>query len=281
MVTTVPNIAEAIADRSDQLGVLPHVVYKVLEITASEEGMSTNLSKVIAIDPGFSMKILKMANSAAFGMPRKVTSTDQAVLYLGFKAIRSMALTIGVYEVFVGKSDQESMRRRTWWRHSVDTAVCARFLAKATHAVSVDDAYTCGLLHLIGKVLMDRYASRAYAQVDLLVMKGYTDNSAETHIFGCDHNEVAEAAAERWNLPASLRSGLRYLTVPETGDPNGTLRACTVVASKMALVAKGGIEEEGVGCPSWALERLKMPQATMSQLAALARKAISEAELRI
>ena len=281
MPTATPKPTDLILDRTDQLAVLPHVVHKVLEITGSEESMSTNLHKVISIDPGFSMRLLKLANSAAFGMPRKVTSTQQAILFLGFKTIRSLALTIGIYELFIGKNDKDSIRRRTWWRQSVDTAICARYLAKSTGLVSTDDSYTCGLLHLMGKVLLDRYGRRDYSAVDLLVANGLTDQMAESRVFGCDHNEVAAAAAERWDLPASLQGGLKYLTVPDRNDPNGTLRACTTVASKMALGAKGGIEAEAVGCPKWALERLKMPDATMSELAAVGRKAISEAELRI
>lgn len=277
---TKPSV-DAILDRSEQLAVLPHVVHKVLEITASEETLASNLAQTIAIDPGFSMRLLKVANSAAFGMPRKVTSTQQAIMFLGFKAIRSIALTVGVYEVFIGKSDRESMRRRSWWRQSLDTAVCSRQLAKSGVKVSLDDAYTCGLLHLIGKVLLDRYGSKDYGAVDLLVSKGYSDQISEGYVYGCDHCEVAAGAAERWNLPPSLKGGLRYLTVPEPSDPTGTLRACIIVASKMALMAKGGIDPESVGCPEWALERLQMPGVSMSSLAALGRQAISEAELRI
>src|SRR5579859_3602694 len=131
-VVQMPDGSDCLARilaRTNEMAVLPHVVHRVLEITASEDAMSHELERAISIDPGFTSRLLVLANSAAFGLPRRVTSIREGILFLGFRTIRSAALTVGLFDLFVGKTDRDSLRRREWWRHSVDTAVCARYLA--------------------------------------------------------------------------------------------------------------------------------------------------------
>lgn len=272
---------ERILARTNELAVLPHVVARVLEITAAEDSIGFELERAITVDPGFSGRLLVLANSAAFGLPRRVTSIREAILFLGFRTIRSAALTVGLFDAFVGKTDRDSLRRREWWRHSVDTAICARYLARVTDKVPIEDAYTAGLLHLIGKMLMDKYGGKDYSKVQELVDQGASIQYAEQEIYGVDHAEVASAAAAKWNLPPALQSGLRTLEPADKTDPYGSLRACTVVASRMALRAKNGAQGEAVGCPPWALDRLGVSALSMADLGAQARKAISEAELKI
>ncbi len=280
-VTSSNACLERILSRTNELAVLPHVVHKVLEITASEDTISNELERTIAIDPGFTSRLLVLANSAAFGLPRRVTSIREAILFLGYRTIRSAALTVGLFDIFVGKTDRDSLRRREWWRHSVDTAVCARFLAKATEKVPLEDAYTSGLLHLIGKMLLDKYGGSDYGDVQKLVEQGIPDNFAEGEVYGLDHSEVAAAAAAKWNLPAALQSGLRYLEPAPPDDPFGALRACTIVSTRMALRAKNGAQREETSCPMWAMERLGLGALSMADLGAQGRRAIAEAELRI
>ncbi len=163
----------------DGMAVLPHVVFRVLEISNAAESSIADLDRAIAVDPGFSAKVLTMANSAYFGLPRQVTSIRDALVFLGIKTIRNLAMTIGVFDLFVGKTDKESLRRRAWWRHSLDTAIAAKYLAMLSRKSNPDDAYTCGLMHLIGKTLMDRYGGLDYGNVLHLVGCGWDEEKAE------------------------------------------------------------------------------------------------------
>src|SRR5688572_28471606 len=148
--------------RINEMPVLPHVVFKVMEITGGSEFPAVELENAIVADPGFSSKLITLANSAYYGLPRKVTSVKEAIGFLGFKAIRQLAMTVGVFDMFIGKNDKESLRRRSWWRHSVDTAVCARYLATRTRALPADEAYSAGLFHIMGKNLLDRFGEASY-----------------------------------------------------------------------------------------------------------------------
>jgi HD-like signal output (HDOD) protein len=226
--------------RTKEIAVLPQVVYKIMEMTSSTDSSAALLEKAIVIDPGFSAKILTQANSAYYALPRKVTSIREAVAFLGFRAVRQLAMAVGVFDLFVGKTDRESLRRRAWWRHSLDTAVCCKFISGKLGLRLGDEAYTVGLLHYIGKTLMDRSNPTEYEKVMLLTEKGATDLQAERAVFGCDHIEVGIAAAVQWGFPEVLVKGMDYLNRPEEASEHGTIAALVNLGDKIARAAVNG-----------------------------------------
>ena len=198
------------------------------------------------------------------GLPRRVTSIREAITFLGFKAVRQLAMTVGVFELFLGKTDTESLRRRAWWRQSVDTGVCARWLASQTTAVSPEESYTCGLLHYVGKTLLDHSSPDKYEFCLAALNAGHDDRSAERIAYGCDHVEVAVAVAEKWGFPEVLTEGLNYVDPPEREDPHRAIRACTCISHHIAQLAIKGkaqiaSEDEERALPVWALEALNLP----------------------
>jgi HD-like signal output (HDOD) protein len=252
----------------------------VLEISATCDAPIVEIERVITVDPGFSSKVLVVANSAAFGLPKKVVSVREAVAFLGFNSVRNIALTVGVFDFFVGKTDKESLRRREWWRHSVDTAVCAKWLAMETRRLRPDDAYTCGLLHLIGKTLLDRFGGHDYAEVASVKERAEVDDvEAERKVYGCDHTDVAVAITCKWGLPATLAAGLGYLTEPPDGEEYGVLRACTAVSAFVARTAKGTAPESET-VPFWAMEQMMLHPDKMSSIVERGAQAIAESQLQ-
>lgn len=254
---------ERVMARTQEVAVLPQVVYKIMEMTSSTDSSAALLEKAIVIDPGFSAKILTQANSAYYALPRKVTSIREAVAFLGFRAVRQLAMAVGVFDLFVGKTDKESLRRRAWWRHSLDTAVCCRFLSGKLGLRVADEAYTAGLLHYIGKTLMDRSDPTEYEKVMLLVEKGATDLQAERAVFGCDHIEVGMAAAVKWGFPDVLVLGLDYLAPRAEGESSAKVAALVNLGDRIARIAVSGKETldcEAEAAQSWSLESLGIKQ---------------------
>lgn len=250
---------EKILSRCTEIAVLPQVVYKIMEMTGSDESSCADIERAIAVDPGFSTKVLSLANSAYYNLPRKVTSIREAVMFVGFRGLREMAMNVGVYNMFVGKTDKESLRRRAWWRHSIDTAICCSWLVSTYKSVPADQAYTCGLLHYIGKTILDRSAPDLYEQVVRLEEMGKKDCEAERIVFSCDHVEVACALGSRWAFPEVLQEGLKYLEPPPPGDAFARLKACTALGhhiAKLAVVGVNSLEENAPSLlPEWALEQ--------------------------
>lgn len=239
---------EIVLDRVKELAVLPQVIHKIVDLTGSESSSATTMESAIVVDPGFSAKLLTCANSAFYGLPRKVTSIREAVMFLGFKAVRQLAMTVGVFDLFVGKNDAESLRRRSWWRTSLDAAVCARWISETTRSCRPEEAYTCGLLHYIGKTLLDRFDSSLYATVVEAVESGLDDLNAETAVYGCNHVEVAMAAARGWGFPDTLVEGLAYCD--SSPSPAAGLRCSVAIGHGLSLIAQGQSER---ALPEWAL----------------------------
>ena len=249
---TTSETLDKIVSRINEIAVLPHVVYKVLELSATTDTAASALERAIVIDPGFSTRLLTLANSAFYGLPRRVTSIREAVTFLGFKQIRQLAMTVGFFDMFVGKNDRESLRRRAWWRHSIDTAVCCRYLAQQTRALPPDEAYTCGLLHFIGKPILDRFHPGGYDQVDALTASGVSVRAAEQAVFGCDHITVAYAACQKWRMPETLLDGIDYDRSEDTDVPKAS--AIVAVATAMATSIVDG--PSSAPFPDWALAHL-------------------------
>ncbi|MGV3617111.1 MAG: HDOD domain-containing protein [Fimbriimonas sp.] len=267
----------ALLERVDGLAVLPHVVFKVLEISGSAESPAVEMERAIIVDPGFSSKVLVLANSASFGLPKKVVSIREAVMFLGFRTVRNLAMTVGTFDMFVGKNDKESLRRRAWWRHSVDAAVACRYIAKRVRLGEGDEAYTCGLLHLIGKTLLDRSGGKEYDLVVKLVDMGATERQAERAVYGCDHIEVAVGACTKWGLPPSLIAGLRYADHSPPDAADAKIRACTALGTVLAARARSGAE--GGELPEWALIALRVTGVDEFSQSTMA--AVVEAQLQI
>lgn len=241
--------------RIGEIAVLPHVVYKVLELSGSDDTSAIEIERAIQIDPGFASRVLTLANSAHFALPKKVSSIKDAIMFCGLKTVRELAMTVGAYDLFMGKQDKSSMRRRTWWRHSLDTAVCCKWLAARTRCVPIEEAYTCGLLHLIGKILLDRFGGEDYDEVDRLIEGGFKEPDAELNVFGSNHVLLAVAATQMWGFPPVLSNGLNYIDEPSETEFARNHRSCLAIASPIAwfaMVGRQGGQQQELSLPLWA-----------------------------
>ena len=161
------NPVDQVLAKTKDIAVLPHVVFKIMELSGSDETSLATLERTILVDPGFSAKILTVANSAHYALPKRCSSIREAVMFIGLRQVRQICMTVGLLDTFMGRTDKESMRKRGWWRMSVDTAMCAKSIAAVVQGVDPDTAYSCGLLHLIGKTILDRYNPSEYSKVEM------------------------------------------------------------------------------------------------------------------
>ena len=277
-MNTAHTIDHVLAKVKD-IAVLPQVVFKIMETTGSDQSSAALLEREIIVDPGFSAKVLAQANSAFYGLPKKVTSIREAVMFLGFRQVRSLAMSVGVFDLFVGKTDTESLRRRSWWRSSVDTALCSKWLATRFNGIEPEEAYTCGLLHLIGKTLLDRFDSSGFKQIEEFIDQGVTDREAERQIYGCDHVQVALAVAKQWGFPETLVYGLNSADVPEQDAPCLRLRAAVAISHHIVERVVQSMPELNLlqGLPEWASEALVIPNESADQIIAGALATIAAA----
>lgn len=278
--TSRESAVDAIVGKVAEVAVLPQVVYRIMERAGGQQFCLKEMERTISVDPGFTAKVLALANSAHYALPRRVASIRDAIAFLGSKGVRELAMATAVFDMFLGKTDAESIRRRTWWRQSLDAAICAKWIAAHVPTADPEVAYTGGLLHYFGKTVLDRSNPAYYEKVMHVVSLGADDRQAERVVFGCDHIEVGQAISAKWGFPDQLCYALNYVDPPEMDQPGAETRAIIAIAHQIALhVLEGlpGQDEEPL--PLWALITLGMRPGDARRIMEGASAAVTEARL--
>jgi len=199
------------------ISTLPHAMTRIMAVAADESSSARDLSKEVRSDQALASKILKVVNSAYYGFYRKIANVNDAVVILGFKEIRSMCLALTVLDLF-NVGENEHFDRREFWRHSVITAVLAEMLAEP-YAEEHPQAFTAGLLHDLGRAVLDQFFPEEWKEVCLEVEQRQTYwLPVERELLGTDHAEVGFWLAERWDFPTNLTESIRYHHEPALAE---------------------------------------------------------------
>lgn len=206
-----PKSPQDVAQRVSEIAMIPQVVMRVLDMTNNTRATTQELEDVIGQDQGLTSKVLTLANSSYYGLPRRVSSVREAVMFLGFRTVRNIAMTASCYNMFIGKSDTQSLLKRRIWKHSVDTSLLTRLVCSYAPDVAPEEAFAAGLLHDIGKSVLEQYYPQAMLQVVQTAERlGTRHHAAEEQIMGFNHADVGLALAIRWNLPTTLAECIGY-----------------------------------------------------------------------
>lgn len=232
--------SELISNLGD-LPPLPQVAAQVLRISADPDATAEDLRKVISTDQALTSQILKISNSAMFGMMREVKTLSQAIMTLGFSTIKSVVIASSAKNLY--HRGTVGLQERLIWEHALVTALSSRALARALKFPRVEEAFIGGLLHDIGKsVLGIKYPER-YGAILRAVYNGQGDTvEMELETFGFDHAMVGEALLHSWNLADSLQQAVRWHHHPaDAVDLHRVLTSVIALGNEMALEEKAGI----------------------------------------
>lgn len=212
-----------------ELPTLPLIVTKIIQTTNDPRSSASDLNQLITNDQAIAAKVLKLANSAFYGLPGKVTSLGRAVTLLGFNTVRSLALSVSVIEAFGGAGRNGAFDRHKFWEHSLAVAACAKILATRCNFENKDEAHMAGLFHDIGKIILDQYFFEYFASAQQLARETpMPTTEAETAIMGVTHAEVGAMIAERWQFPPHLVEVIRHHHAPVPPAENPTLELVIV-----------------------------------------------------
>lgn len=249
--------AERLIKQVLDVPVMPQCIFKIAEARTDTHEANLVIEKSVGVDPGFALKVMRLANSLS---PEPITSVRRAVQFLGRAQIVTLASNSGNFDGFLGKTDAQSMRRRSWWRKSLDAAVCGRYLARRfPKKLDPDEVYTMCLFHQLGRMLLDRVNSFVYAKVEEKVAGGMSVEDAEYEVFGCDHVDIAQAMILSWGLPEVVAEGVNYLRSQEGTNPcNGAMvsLAGTMSAAAISGMSRAEQARQYDRYPGWALETL-------------------------
>ena len=153
-------------------------------------------------------KILRLANSAYYGFPRRVSTVRDAVVLIGFRAVRATAIAAAVVDLF-DKDGDPRFHGDLVWAHSVACASVAEAIAKRSGQVRPDEAFSAGILHDLGRMVLSQYARAPFAQaLDRAMATATPLEVIERAVFGYDHTEVGAGLAQRWAFPTEVSEAI-------------------------------------------------------------------------
>lgn len=204
-----------IANGLEDLPSLPAVVMELLGSVDQEDVDISVLAKKVSHDQALTAKTLRLANSSLYGLQVKVTTIQQAITFLGFQTTRNLIIAVAVTGCFPS-GQCPGFDDKAFWRHSIATAACARGLARRMR-FNQDYAFTAGLLHDIGRLVLVTRFPTPYQQV--LAHRAEQDCTlldAERAILGIDHVAAGVALAQHWNFSDTMRQAIACHHAPET-----------------------------------------------------------------
>ncbi len=241
---------EAIVEAVHDMPALPHVVVRVMELTEDPNSTAQDINNALSQDQALTAKVLKMANSAFYGFPRRIATVTDATVLLGFKTVRSIVMAASVSEMLSQEMEGYALAPGELWKHSQSVAMAARHIAKKCKLGFVDVAYTAGLLHDIGKVILNSTLKDSYHEVvELVAEQNIPFMDAEIQVLGFNHAMVGSKIAEKWNLPPELVEAIADHHNPEQAQINKNLTAIVHVADAICVSMGIGIGIDGMLYP--------------------------------
>jgi len=209
-------VDKAVASIGD-IATLPEITIRIIELVEDPKSTARDLHEIIKNDPALSVKVLKVVNSAFYGLPGQVASVDRAIILLGLSAVKNIAIAASIARLFKGRRISERFSASDLWKHSVAVAVVAHDIAKALpHPVMPDEVFVAGLIHDIGTMVERQAYPDEFAEVITRCSAGEaTLIECEQQVIGADHQAFGVGLTTKWKFPRHLRAAVGFHHNPE------------------------------------------------------------------
>ena len=235
---TLDNKVKQVVSNIQNLPTPPIVFQQIQKVINDPNCSAAMVAAILAEDPAMSVKVLKLTNSAFYGLSREVNSVKQAIVIVGFEAIKNLVLSASVLDMFKGKDiDQEAQEK--FWRHSLATGFSCRILSKELQARCIldqDTAFSAGLLHDLGKVVFSCFLSDQYKQLQAAreLDKTSEEFELENKTLGYNHAQIGGFLASLWKLPEKLGKAISYHHNPQELKEDNMLAHLVHIANYLA-----------------------------------------------
>jgi HD-like signal output (HDOD) protein len=239
-VSVKEKVIDLIRNKTTSLPTLPVIINNIIVKAKSENTTPEDLARFISNDQALSARVLKIANSPYYGLPRKIDSITRAIIVIGFKEIISIALGSGIFRLLTPKDKDGLIDVNDLWRHSIGVGFASKQVGKATGKHMEESTMLVGLLHDVGKIIFLLYFMADYAEV---LVKHNTDgtplNVVENELMEIDHAEMAYLLMKQWNFPDSISIPIRYHHAIDQCPAEHLTRALMVNAADYICHASG------------------------------------------
>ena len=204
------NVIKAFESMAE-LTSLPEVTSKIVEIVEDPRASARDMHDIVRTDPPLAAKILKVVNSAFYGLPAQVASLDRAILMLGLSAVKNITLAASLSRMFKADAVSDQFSARDIWRHSVGVGVCAREVARLGGAQNSEEFFVSGLVHDVGLIVSHQLFPDESREI---IERCYSETqdflAIERELIGADHQQLGGLLAAKWKFPASLRLAMTH-----------------------------------------------------------------------
>lgn len=244
-----------------QLPTLPAVGMQIVKVANDPKSAAEDLSRILMADQSLSAKILKLSNSSYYGVRTKIASVKQAVVVLGFATVRSLSLSTAVMEKFKAADAKSEEIRKDFWKHSLGVAMTTRLIARhrKKNPTDQEEYYMAGLLHDIGKVVLDQHFNENFLAIHRYVKdSGGSFYGAEKKLHDVAHDQIGGFLAKQWQMPERIIAAIRYHHVPaEAKEHNDVVDAVHFadILTKTKGMGSGG-DDDITGLQEDAVKRI-------------------------
>jgi len=241
-------------EKIQSLPTLPVIATKLLNMIDQENVSMTEVSKVIVVDPALTSRVLKIANSAYYGVRNHIDTIKLALVVLGIAEIRNVLLSVSLFRTFNDVDEEESFDQNAFWRHSIAVAHLAKKFARDFRIRTHGEEFTAGLIHDIGKIIIAQYFSYTLPDIHE-AMQGKPNYEAEEQVLGLSHMDIGAWLAEKWKIPEHLTETIRFHHHPHLVMQNPLLSHLVCLADAAANCCGMGeipiLREQVLAHPSW------------------------------
>ena len=263
-----PNIKQIMSKVRSFPG-MPATAGKLLPLLKNPDSDASKIEDILRYDPGLTANILKLTNSAYFGIPAKISSVRQAIMLLGWKRLIQLVTTMCMSDLMKDSVAGYDLPKGELWRHSIAVSVAADVLVKSLQISEAEEVFTAALLHDIGKLVLGDYVKEDMPKIDAMVAKGISFEVAEYIVLGTDHAEIGSNILKNWSFPTPLVEAVHW-----HHDPNSCSGHCLMsdivhiadILGQMAGFGKKSEDREPVPIND-VLERLGLKREDLELLA--------------
>jgi len=229
----------------DWLLPVPQIAVNISAMLSNDMSNFSQIAQEIKKDQVLSAKVLKLCNSSYMGLPRKIDTVDQAIKFIGTKTLLQMMMTAQTEEFFMRTEKGYSLSRGGMFHHAFATARLSESIARDSGICPPDMAYSAGLLHDIGKVVLDQYIAGVLPLFYRMMQDTPKDSSiVERNLLGIDHTQAGLLLAESWNLPDVIKDVIEFHHFPNESQENRDLVHLVYIADVFTHNFLAGFEIE-------------------------------------
>jgi putative nucleotidyltransferase with HDIG domain len=246
-----PNVRlQVLMHQIKEMPALPDVALKVARAVDNPKTNVADVARELSMDQGLTVRLLRLANSAFYGATRRVTTISDAIVLLGMRTVRNLAMAVSCQDMLEHELSGYALREGDLWRHSCCCAYAAQALAVRAKYEVVEEAFVGALLHDIGKSLVNLHLREQFdAIIAISNDEGIPFMDAERRVLGFDHAEAGAFILEKWGLPESLVDTVRYHHSPMSQPVFSRLTGLVHVADVVCLMLGVGIGNDGMIYP--------------------------------